>query len=401
MTREEIQKIPLDLIKTSNNILLEWCTGLGKSLAAIKVQEFIKATNTILIVSETAHIKNWQDEYKKHNKNNLLESTNIFCYASLKKNVNLECDLLILDEVHNSTSDLRLDCLSTIKAKKVVMLSATVDKETLTILGNIFTKLIKHKVTTKQAIEWGILPNPIYYLIPLELNKKDVNTSFVVSRGLKNKRVKINSTYKDMWTILKNKSYKDLELTVSCTEVEKNNYINSQMDYYKRMYMSTRNEFLMTKWLRIGSERKKFLGESKTNKLKQLLSSGWCKDKRYICFCSNIEQANILGNDSTSINSKKVSKHNTSIIDNFNTGKIDNIFTVGMLQEGQNLNNIDACILVQLDSGIRPFIQKSGRAFRSKKPIIYIFYYKDTHDEVIIKKILEEVDENNIKILKL
>ena len=57
---------------------------------------------------------------------------------------------------------------------------------------------------------------------------------------------------------------------------------------------------------------------------------------------------------------------------------INNIFAVGMLQEGQNLVNIEAGIIIQLDGKERSFIQKFGRSLRAEDPVQYIFYYKNT-----------------------
>ena len=49
------------------------------------------------------------------------------------------------------------------------------------------------------------------------------------------------------------------------------------------MYMRSRQEYLKVKWL-IGSERKRFLGNIKTEEVKLLLNT--LKTKRYICFCA-------------------------------------------------------------------------------------------------------------------
>ena len=61
------------------------------------------------------------------------------------------------------------------------------------------------------------------------------------------------------------------------------------------MYMRSRQEYLKVKWLQVGSERKRFLGNIKTEEVKLLLNT--LKTKRYICFCASINQAEELGKD--------------------------------------------------------------------------------------------------------
>ena len=135
------------------------------------------------------------------------------------------------------------------------------------------------------------------------------------------------------------------------------------------------------------------MGESKTEVVKKLLET--LEGKKYICFCTNISQAEVLGG-ANAIHSEKKSS-NQAIIDSFNEGSINSLFAVGMLQEGQNLNGIQAGVIVQLDGKERAFIQKFGRSMRAEDPIQYIFYYRYTQDEKWMKNVLEGIDPNFIK----
>lgn len=396
MTRQEIHITGLELALNNKATLFEWCTGLGKTLGAINVQDAIKANLTYVVVAETAHIKNWEDEYIKHGKKHLLKNTKIFCYASLKNYVNTECDLIILDELQHA-SELRRDYLNQIKYKKVVGLSATIGKDQLEELSNIFGKIAKHKVTTKQAIEYGILPEPQINLIPIYLDNTKRTEQIIQTRGNKSKLVYITCNYADRWIYLKDKkNYPNLELTISCTQYEKNIHYNEQIAYYKRlaMYGQPHNKI---HWLRLGSERKRFLGECKTQIVKQFLKT--IKEQRYIVFCTSIKQAKELGKLKNTIHSEQAKS--LEIIDDFNNKKIDQLFTIGMLQEGQNLVDIEAGVIIQLDGQIRPYIQKLGRILRGKEPVMYIFYYENTQDKNYLNKILEEIPEEYIKYINL
>ena len=88
MTREELQIQSLSLIKQSNRVALQWCTGLGKSKMAIDIANYLadkefeecrKPLSVLLVVAETAHKSNWKMEFDKWG----LKTDNIVmeCYA--------------------------------------------------------------------------------------------------------------------------------------------------------------------------------------------------------------------------------------------------------------------------------------------------------------------------------
>ena len=83
-----------------------------------------------------------------------------------------------------------------------------------------------------------------------------------------------------------------------------------------------------------------------------------------------------------------------SLIEKFNEGEIDNLYAVGMLQEGLNLKNIEIAIISQLDGNTRGFLQKMGRGLRSELPEIYIFAFRDSKDEKYLNKALSNIDKD-------
>lgn len=397
MTRDEIQEKAVHLISLNDRLLLSWATGVGKTFAFIKMQEFLNAQETWIVVAEVAHIKNWENEYKKHNKEHLLLKTKIFCYASLKNNLNKKIDLLCLDEGHHAASELRLDHLSSITATKIVALTATLNADKKMSLEGLFGRFNTFSISLKQAIDWGIIPKPKIFIIPLELNQIDYNCTLEESWGKKEKRIIIKCNYLDRWEYLKNKDkYPNVTLIMSCTEWQKNSHLDTKVTYWKNLYMRTRQEFQKVKWLLTGSERKRFLGNIKSDKVKPFIEK--LNSKRFICFCTSIEQAEYLGGNNA-IHSKMEEGNPANSIEFFNNGDIDSLYVVGMLQEGQNLNNIEAGIIIQLDNTDLPFIQKSGRSLRAKEPILLVFYYKSTRDEEYLSKILEGIEPEYISII--
>ena len=394
MSREELQKQALSLINNQGRVALQWCTGLGKSRAAIEIANYlVEKTNNLkvlLVVAEVAHKNNWEEEFKKWDYK--VNNTIIECYASLKKYRNTDWDLIIFDEAHHLGSELRMDILTSITSKKVILLSATLPDQVLNTITSVFGEFAISKVTLKQAIEEGILPKPKVFLVPLTLDNKYPNCTIIEEWGKKDKRITYKCKLHERWEYIRNKNkYPNVTLEISCTQQQKYNYLTEQFEYWRRQFLRTRQEHTRNKWLQVGSKRKRFLGECKTEATRLLLYK--LKDKRFICFCSSIEQSEILGGNNA-IHSKR--ENSLGIIDNFNNNKINSLFAVGMLQEGQNLKDIEAGIIIQLDGQERAFVQKFGRSLRADDPIQFIFYYKNTRDVDYLDNVIEGINEDYI-----
>ena len=397
MTREDLVKAAIKLFKNNTSVALLWATGVGKSSAAIKMSNSYlknkKAAKVLLLVAETPHKENWMQEFEKWGE--IKGNLTVECYASLHKYRNTSWDLIIFDEAHHMGSELRLEILSTIKSSKNILLSATLERGLINILENYLGYISFHRITLQDAIDFKILPGPHIHLIPLTLDNLKDDQWIIEEWGDESKRVPIYTTLRDKWHYIKNKKkYPNIKLCMRCTALQKYNYLTEQFEYWKKRYMSARQEFMKNKWLQVGMQRKRFLGEIKTLQVKKLLNS--LKDKRFICFCASIQQAEYLGKENA-IHSKV--KKTQSIIDAFNEKKIDNLYAVGMLQEGQNLVDIEAGIIIQLDGSERPFIQKFGRSLRASDPHQYIFYYKNTRDEEYLNNILEDFNSDYINVL--
>jgi superfamily II DNA or RNA helicase len=397
MTREALVKEAVKLFEKHTSVALLWATGVGKSAAAIKMAnkylEKIHCGKVLLVVAEVAHKENWQKEFEKWGMINA--TLTIECYASLHKYRNTNWDLIIFDEAHHLGSELRLEVLSSMRSSKNILLSATLDRGMLNELENILGYIAPHKIGLQDAIDFNILPGPHIHLIPLTLDNVKTDQWIVEEWGDESKRIPIYTDLRDKWKYLRNKKqYPNVKLCMRCTALQKYNYLTEQTEYWKKKYMSCRQEYMKNKWMQIGIQRKRFLGEVKTHIVKRLIEK--LKDKRYICFCASVAQAEYLGKENA-IHSKV--KKTQSIIDSFNEKKIDNLYAVGMLQEGQNLVDIEAGIIIQLDGSERPFIQKFGRSLRASDPHQYIFYYKNTRDEEYLNNILEDFNSDYINVL--
>lgn len=356
--RAEIQKEILELSRKHKHVLVEVATGVGKSKAAIDIVDLDRHSGNIrnknpwlLVCKETNHIKNWEEQFQKHSVDDRAwSSITPICYASLHKYQGERYNL-ILDEVH-AASDLRSELINTIKADKIISLSATVSKEVKDRLHDI-EPFYEYRITTSEAIEWGILPEPEIKIVSIELSPEQ-------------------RTY-----------YEEL-----CRKV----------NMWSDKYNDTLEHWTKVKMLRAGLDRKRFLAEIKTERAKELVEQ--LRDKRFICFSGSISQSVELGAKNNIVNSKVDKEERQEIIDNFNKEEIDQLHAVNMLRESMNLNNIDAGIIVQLDDQERTAVQSIGRVLRSIAPEIYILVVKDTKDEQFMKNSLKNIDNKYIEYIK-
>lgn len=388
MTRENIGKKAVELSKENNNILLELATGTGKTKVSLAIIDSHKG-NWLVVLAERAHLKNWQEDIKKHGYHDLLKNITFVLYASLHKHVKMSYKGVVLDEAHHCTTDIRLNSLKQIKFNKCIALTATITAKEKDKIESIVGPICTFKYSLAKAINSDILPTPKIYLHTLFLDNKTVNSTFILTKGSQKNPVEITTSYKNRFNALA--SGKNVKVTVNCTECEKYLYLCSKVDYYKNAYLRSYNDGIKNRWLQAATMRKRFLSESKTKSLQSFLPELY---SRYICFAGSIEQCSQLGGKNI-VHSKK--KNNQKTIDNFNSRKINNIFAVGMLREGVNLVDADA-VIVQLDSGSRATVQMLGRALRKENPVIHIFYYKDTQDEIYMNNSLEEFKEFVVNI---
>lgn len=396
--RQALLQQALVAIQENPRICLQWATGMGKSKAAIELVKKIETINkfkpkVLLVVAETAHKLNWKVEFDKWGYKSIDTITTI-CYASLKKYSNTKWDLIIFDEAHHLSSNIRLDILKTIQSKYYILLSATLSDKKKSAIESIIGSIQTIKCSLNTAIEKEILPEPIINLISLKL-RNDVFSETIVETYKRFKEPEIRTIecmYKDRFRY--NNLPCNAKLIIHCTPKQKYDYYCEQIEYWKSRYYRDNLEWQKFKWLQYANKRKTFLGESKTGAVLSLLTT--LQNKRLICFCTNIKQANIV-DPNNCIHSKK--NNSLEIINKFNNKEINRIIAINMLQEGQNLTDIEIGIIVQLDGQERSFIQKVGRVLRAKNPVQYIFYYKDTRDEEYLNMVLEDIDKKYVKYI--
>lgn len=368
MTREEVNSLALSKIDKAKYLILELITGMGKTKVAIDLINHIcdrvfrndECPTTILIlVSKTVHKQTWKDEIEKWGgiKSDYIT---IECYESLKNYENSYFDVVVADEMQH-LSEARIDVLETIHINEsFIGLSATIKRDMRDyFIYNHKAKVIKCGL--KEAVEDEVLPEPTVYLLPLTLDTT-------------------NYTYK----------VKKFGRDIITTQKGCYDSISSLIEWYKNKYFNSRNERIKNLWLSTAGKRLKWCAEQKEALVLSLLDK--FRNYKTLTFCSSIEQSERLGKYNITSKNKASVKN----LEMFNLNKIKHITACNILNEGVNLTNCRIGIFCNLNSSEIVVKQRVGRILRHKSPIIIIPYFKDTREEELVQKMIEEYSEESI-----
>lgn len=398
MTRNEIQSRAEELSIKHNYLLLTWATRVGKTPAALRIIDKYGGRWNIC-VAETTHIEQWRQEFIKFGYEKNLDRVNIFCYQSIHKYADNGINW-VFDECHHMFGEKRWAVINSINIPKAILLSATVNSNEKEYLTARFELYHEFHISLSRAIEGGILPQPKVFLISIDLDDFIIDYIYTINKGRKDLRKTVTCEFEDRHKHLA--AHKHVGLRVRCTALQKYRMLTDDMERKREFYLSIMTEWAKTNWLRIGSERKRFLASVKTNVAKELIAT--IDGKRFVCFTGSVEQCKELGGKDI-VYSAQSTKTNTEVLTAFNEGKINQLYAVGMLREGINLHNIDVGMIIQLDNNSRTFVQRSGRIYLGKEPIQYILYVRGTQDETYLETSLagfnnEYIYQTTIKNVK-
>ena len=368
MTREEIHDLALSKIDRTKYLILELITGFGKSKLAIDLINHIcdrvfrnneSPTTILILVAKTVHKQTWKDEIEKWGgiKSDYIT---IECYESLKNYENSYFDVVVADEMQH-LSEARIDVLETIHINEsFIGLSATIKRD----MRDYFIHSHKAEVIKcglKEAVEDEVLPEPTVYLLPLTLDNSIC-------------KYRIKKFGKEVITT--QKGYYDS--------------VSSLIEWYKNKYFNSRNERVKNLWLSTAGKRLKWCAEQKEVLVLSLLDK--FRNYKTLTFCSSIEQSERLGKYNITSKNKKSAEY----LNMFNNNKIKHITACSILNEGVNLTNCKIGIFCNLNSSEIVVKQRVGRILRHKSPIIIIPYFKDTREEELVQKMIEEYSEDSI-----
>ena len=365
----------------SPHILVELPPGFGKSKVALDLVKhcidegkFEEPPSILIVVPRSVLPDNWRRELNKWGYGELESTITFVTYLSFPKKAG-HWDIVIFDEVHHLSPRCR-KALSDFDIDRIIMLSATVNRKIKTELKALFPDLYVHTITTKKAIQEGILPDPRVFLIPLTLDRVYVTHQIIKNPSQK---IEIRIPYVDKW---KYAGIKNRRIVISCTQRQYYDDMSSLIEWYRKKTFNTTFKNL---FLRKSGERLKWLSEQKAPYVKTLLDH--LKSQRTLTFCNSIQQTKELGR--YCINSDKSEKDNAETLEKFNNGEINHITACNMLDEGMNLVGCRVGVYAVLNSSDTLIIQKLGRLLRHPDPVIIIPYYRGTRDAELVQKMME------------
>ena len=345
-SRDEMQQMAADRLVLSKRLICQWATGCGKTSIALKFIKERPDTKTLILVPEQNNIQNWLDEFKKFNVP--ADNAEIACYASFRKYIGTSWDLLVYDEMPHVDTEKRIAICKSVSAKYILALGAVISEDERLSLESVYGKFDKSVISLQTAIAWEMLPIPEVFICHLKLSDTD------------------------------QKKYDAIQNAVT----------QAVSDYNLKS-----SEFNRRKMLRAGNIRKRFLGEKKEQAIRKLCSYLQDQNKRFLCFCSSIKQAEAIGGDKAFTSKSPVSmKH----LEKFNNHEIDSLYVVGKLIEGQNLKDIECGIIGQLGGTSRITVQELGRIMRSENPKIYVPVFDCTKDDSFLYTLTSNIPADYI-----
>lgn len=358
--KQEQQNAKQAIVSNKYKGLLNFAPRVGKTAIAIdaidSLIEILKNAKILWVTPESdlrdVHTPN---EFRKFDKEHLLQFTKFICYGSLKNETGYY-DLIIFDEyqyltIKNSTNLFN----KSLASERMLGLSATPPKHSdkLYMLGLLGLKEIA-KLSIDDAADKGIINdyriNIMYYL----LDDQD-------------KYIK-NSTY-------------------YVTEYKKYEYLTKSIDNQKKQGLSSKFLSYARAKIIYGSKSKL---QTSLRLAKQLTSF---RGMIFLPYKAQVEQFDSF------YHSTSGAKHYT----NFNKEKINHLALIKAGGVGHTYKNIDYVIIGQITkdfAGITTQSWARGLTFRPGKPLdVYILCAKDTIEEVWLKETLINVDQTKINYI--
>lgn len=417
--RTRLQNGAVEVLFKEKRLIVEWGTGTGKSRVGVEAARKVLSSGgsrILLLVGETTHKANWQQEFKDSLGETegaaVFSRITVECYQSLMKYEGTSWNLVIADEAHHLRSALRQNALRSLNAEMFLCLSATLSdkgdgEELIETLEETFGPFESLKYTTQDSIDSGIIGIPIIHVHLLSLDRISSMQTVDIDRGGSKGRWEVTCSLSELPVVIGAKG--SYIAHVNCTAREGYGLLCDEIKRMKtrkdslvdKMWtagadtagLSRQNEFLSNKIANYGGRRKMFMGECKTKFAEGLIKA--LGNKRFVCFCSSVKQGEDLGGE-FAINSHK--KDNDDVIIGFNKGNHGQIYAVGMIREGQNLKGIQAGIIIQLGGKGRTFIQEFGRVLRAEKPEQHVIVIDGTKDVDYFFESLDGINPQYVKV---
>jgi len=354
--RDERQLEFADIWLKDKHGILNLCPRFGKIRTSINILRKLNP-DTVLIAYPDNKIKDsWQADFNdlNYDDNNVTYSTHL----SLRKLVDNQYDIIIIDEIH-LLSEAQIEACQDIFSNNacILGLTGTLSGETERTLEE---ELDLHVVATypiEKAIEEGVIVDYEIHVIRVPLD---------------------NITMQD---------YKGKQKT------EKKHYDGLSWVINKMQYSGGDTMFMRLARMRVIQS-----SLAKTNATKALLTKH--KDERVLVFCGTTKVADSLGIPSYHNKSKE-----KQIFEDFAEGEGNHLAVVKIGNTGVTYKPLDKVIINYFDSNAENLAQKINRcmameyATPDKKAHVYIVSSNEDVELKWLSKALEFFDKNKIKYL--
>lgn len=356
--REQIQTEALDVAIMHKRAGLGISMGVGKTLIGLRYVDYFQQKNMnklrVLIVAPKLSIfDTWRSDAEKFSIN--IDSFHFITYLSLHKLNPHDYDLIVLDECH-SLLDSHEVFLANYQGR-ILGLTGTPPRYAQSEKGHMVMKYcpIVYKYITDDAIDDAILND--YRII---VHRMPLSTS-------ENFPVK---TKKGTFYTSEKKSYEYWTQRILEAQTKKEEQIASVMRMRVMMDFRTKEKYA-----------------------KDLLEE--IEDK-CILFCNTQDQADRLCANSYHSNNEDSEMN----LQDFKEGVITKLSCVLQLNEGVNISNLRAGIIMHAYGNERKSNQRIGRLLRlnpEDTAIVHILCYKDTVDQRWVNEALKDLDPEKIK----
>jgi superfamily II DNA or RNA helicase len=355
--REQVQQDALEIAFKYKRCGLGISMGVGKTLIGLKyIQNFQgleKKVRVLIVAPKLSIFDSWKSDAEKFNID--ISNVEFTTYLSLHKYNPHDFDIVVLDECHSLLYPHQT--FLEMFTGRVLGLTGTPPRYANSEKGIMVSKFcpIFYKYITDDAIEDNILND--YRIIIHKMSLSNKNT---IAVKLKDKEFYTSEA--------KNYGYWTQRIMDSFSK--KQEQIASIMRMKALMGFKTKEDY--TKKLLDGIEEK-------------------C-----IVFCNTQDQADNMCK--YSVHSKNINAEEN--LQMFKEGQIEKLSCVLQLNEGINIPNLKAGIIMHAYGNERKSSQRIGRLLRlnpDDKATIHILCYKDTVDERWVTEALKDLDQSKIK----
>lgn len=354
---------------------LEAVTGFGKTFVALLIlQEMNEAlpSGTALIIVPTQNLK---DQWEKSIEELAITGTTVMVINTAVRH-NHVCDLLILDEIHNYTSQVFSSIFGNTEYRHILGLTATLNPEDDRYYIIEKAAPVIDTVTLHEAVRNGYVSQFQVFNLGLRMSEAEEKRYQEINDGYYKHFAIFNNRFNVARSCLQDHVYRTV-FTRNLAGWTETDVLNTARAFNRSM--QTRMKFI-------------YNSETKRNAAKQLIDTF---DVPTITFSQSIDFAKSLNKETQpwgeAYHSKMSKYARQNVLESFADPRTDTrvIHTARALDEGFDVKGIEMAIVCSGSSKPRQDLQRTGRAIRfqeGKVGMIINLYLKDTQDEKWLKK---------------